>query len=632
MGGSFWMIKGAKYKLGRVAYGAILLFSIYACSSKGINDRTVVDVAETFEKVDFNQSFLSIEGDIQPFNTEIKIDTFGEDRFLVHLSLYTDFPSSLPQFQMKIKYPMTSVHSLWSSRTWSNQSYINIPNYSRLQSDYNIVSAMSKLSKNRITVATFDDFESDFTQIDIKQAPDSLVFSFNFFNDAVPDAEILEYKATVFVDLSDQQFSRTIRDASQWRLDQEGNKTITKMDDSMKPIYSLWYPLDRNIPLENITYYFDSIASMGFRSILFDDGWQNVVRFEVDTAGIWDPSKIEIVGEFIEKARDADMKVALWYSHPFIGAHNYVFKKYEGKYLQYRTSSQPILDIRYPDVREYITQMYTSIVTEWGIDGVLFDFLNGYYPDEHIISSEDKGRDFVSVRKALDSLRTSMEYEMRYVNPELMINQSYHTVGPLHTSNTKTINGFLGITVLNEVREKLVNNRLLYGEYSPFMEVMGVHPKDPAIDVARKFQTILFGTPYISYFSYTLPEDVRETLSFWMKYWKSNTQYLLEGDFEAYNPVQRYPVIIGGNQMKQILIFYDRVSPFDLGSFDFEMADVINSSDFPYVSVSGTPLGRVDYITYDYKGKYIGRGALKFKRDIATIEIPVGGYARLIVK
>ena len=619
-------------KIKRGIFLAFIFGGFYACSPKAVQEVKVVDQSNLLENIEFSKKYISVKGDVQPFNTEIVIDTLGDNRYLINLSLYTDFPSSLPKFELDVKYPRNRIHSLWSSRTWSNMSYINLPNYSRLQSNYNIVAAITQDSRNRISFATNDNFNGQYTQIDVKELGDSVMFSFNFFQDAVPDAELLEYKAQVLVDLADKQFSNVIRETSQWRLDQELNKVITKVDISLMPVYSTWYPMDKNVPLENVTHYFDSISAMGFRSLLFDDGWQNVVRFEVDTSGRWDPSQITIVKQFVDKVKETDMKVALWYSQPFIGAHNYVFKKFDGKYLQYRTSSQPILDIRYPEVRSYLAQMYGSIAGEWNIDGIWFNFLNGYYPNEQIIVTEDTGRDFVSVRKALDSLRTYMAGEMMYSQPDIMINQSYPAVGPLHSSNTKTINGFLGTTVLNDVREKMVNNRLMYGEYSPFMEVMGIHPKDPAVDVARKFQSIMFSTPYISYFSYTLPEEVRKTLKFWIQYWKSNENHLLEGDFSAYKPVLRYPAILAGDEVKQVLAVYGQIEPFDFGYFDFEMADVINSSNLSYLAIKGTPTGKVDYIIYNHKGEYQDRGTLKFKADVATIEIPECGFARLIVK
>jgi len=620
-------------KMKWIIYIVILLIGLFACSTKSLVQNDIpVNKSLVLEKVDFRLDNFSVEGDVQPFKTEIRVDTLAENLYLINLTLYTDFPSALPSFKFNIKYPQNQINSLWSSRSWSSNSFINIPNYSRLQSDYSIVSGLTNDSKNRLTLSTFDNFKSRYTGIDIKKETDSLIFSFNFFNTSVPDAEVLEFKAQILLDLRDESFSKTVRESVQWRLDQEDNTAITKVDLSLLPVYSLWYPMDRNIPLENITHYFDSISTMGFRSVLFDDGWQNVVRFDVDANGRWDPTGTTIVKEFMEKAKERKMKVALWYTKPFLGAHNYVFKKFDGKYLQYVTSSQPILDIRYPDVRKYLSEVYSDVVTGWGIDGIWFNFLNGYYPDENIIMTDDIGRDFVSVRKSLDSLRILMQNDMQISNPELSINQSYPAVGPLHTSNTKTINGFLGITVLDEVREKLVNNRLMYGDYSPFMEIMGIHPKDPAVDVALKFQSVLFGSPYISYFSYTLPESIRETLGFWIKYWKSNSQYLLESDFEVYDPVHHYTILKAGNETKQIVAFYARTEPFDLGYFNFEMADLINSSEYPYLTVSGTPTGKVDFITYDHTGKYTDRGTLKFKKGVVVLEVPVGGFARLIVK
>jgi alpha-galactosidase len=613
-------------------YIIILSIALYACSPKVLVNEEIKTVkAETvLLSLDTNQFYL--DGDIQPFNSEIKIDTLAENLFLLNLTLYTDFPSALPSFAFTIKYPKSAINSLWSSRTWSSNSYINIPNYSRLQSDLSVVSGISANDQNILTLASFDNFKSRYTGIDVLGVNDSLAFTFNFFKSTSPDAELLEFKVQILVDLRQEQFSKAIRESVQWRLDQENNAAITKIDNSLLPVYSLWYPMDRNIPLENITHYFDSIATMGFKSVLFDDGWQNVVRFDVKPNGDWDPSETSVVKEFMNKAREKNMKVALWYTHPFIGAHKYIYEKFEGRYLQYITSSQPILDIRYPDVRNYLSDVYKDVVTEWGVDGIWFNFLNGYYPDEHIVVTDDLGRDFVSVRKSLDSLRMKMQSDILEVNPDISINQSYPAVGPLHTSNTKTINGFLGTTVLNEVREKLINNRLMYGEYSPFMEVMGIHPKDPPVDLAKKFQSVLFGAPYISYFSYTLPDQLKETLSFWIQYWKTNSQYLLENEFEAYDPVHRYTVIKAGNETKQIVAFYARTEPFDLGYFNFEMADLINSSNYEFLSVKGKPTGKVDYIIHDHTGKYVNRGTLKFKREVAVIEVPIGGFARLIVK
>ncbi|HQN93103.1 MAG TPA: hypothetical protein PLQ09_03220, partial [Prolixibacteraceae bacterium] len=145
-------------------YIILLFLVIYSCSSKKLTDDKVgIPEAPVTEFFAFDSSQLSIEGDIQPFNSQITIDTLGENLLLLNLTLYTDFPSALPSFAFKIKYPRNLIGSLWSSRTWSSNSYINIPNYSRLQSDVSVVSGIGATDNNVITLATYDNFASRYT-------------------------------------------------------------------------------------------------------------------------------------------------------------------------------------------------------------------------------------------------------------------------------------------------------------------------------------------------------------------------------------------------------------------------------------------------------------------------------------
>lgn len=619
--------------MNRLLIAALVGIVLWGCMPKaGFYVKDDKPTVQTYTPFDFSLDKVKIIGDIQPFMSEVKIDTINSNQYLIHLNLYTDFPSALPKFHVEIEYPRSNVHHLWSSRNWSTNSYITIPNYASLVSEYNVVSAISSTSDNRITLTAHDDFMGNYIGISVKQRPNTVIFNLDYFYDNAPDAEILEYKSTIFLDLREIQFSHVVRESAQWLLDKQPTKKVTKIEPDLLPVYSLWYPMHQNIPLENITYYFDSIYNMGFRSVLFDDGWQHVVRFDVDKQGNWDPSETHEVKEFMDKVKERDMKVALWYSLPMQGAHKYVQDRFWGKYLQYKTSSTPSLDIRYPDVREYLINVYSSVIENWGVDAVWFDFLNGYYPDEQIIITDDLGRDFVSVRKALDSLRVKLEYELLYTNPGLSINQSYKQVGPLHSSNTKSINGYLGVNAAAKVHEKLVNNRLMYGELSPFMEVMGVHPKDLAVDVARKYQAMLFGTPYVSFFSYVLPDELRNTLSFWISYWKENLHYLLMTNFEAYDPVKGYPVVEAGDEFKKIVVFYDYYKSFDLKTLDFTTADIINSSSSELIRLSGNPDGKVDYLKFNYLGQQIEKGSLSFRNNEVQVTIPIGGYMQLNVK
>ena len=74
-----------------------------------------------------------------------------------------------------------------------------------------------------------------------------------------------------------------IYDASSWFLEDEFKEAVASVDTTNVPVFSTWYPMHRNIPLENITKELDSLKTFNFRSVLVDDGWQALVNMKIDT-------------------------------------------------------------------------------------------------------------------------------------------------------------------------------------------------------------------------------------------------------------------------------------------------------------------------------------------------------------
>ncbi len=579
----------------------------------------------------FSINDIEIEGDLAPFTYEIELDSFQTNFYIVRVRFTTDYPNKLPEFKLNINYPKDLVDALWSSRSWSSKSFITVPNYSRLQSKYNIVSAISRENKNRLTIATFDDFEGKYTSININYKYRYMQFSLGHFEKSIPESDLLSYTTSIILDFRNQPYSNSIRNAADWRIGKDKKYKVPDNDFKQMPVYSLWYPLHQNIPLESVTHYFDSIVAMGFRSVLIDDGWQNVVQFNVSPTGLWKPKDTKIISNLIAKGHKDSLKIGLWMSQPFLGNQGIIASKFNGQFLQYRNASVPLLDVRYPDVREYLLKVYTNLLKDWDIDAIYFNYLNAYYPDDEVIVTQDNGRDFISVQNALDTLKATIFNEVNLFKPTLNIKQTYPVVGPLNTSNTKTISGFLGTNVLTNIREKVVNNRLIYGNKTPFMEVMGVHPEESSLDIALKFQTMLFGVPYVSYYSYTIPQEINKTLHFWIKYWKSNEKYLFHSNFEALYPVKHYPVLIAGNETKQIYCLYDSNFDIDLADVDFKGVEVINSTKDQTINLKANVNAAFEYVTKDHTGKQIDAGYLRIRKNGKAIKIPQGGLMQLFV-
>ena len=580
---------------------------------------------------EFTLNDVSVSGDLSPFKYTLKLDTIQANFYRLQIRFTTEYPSKIPSFKVNINYPKELVDALWSSRSWSSESYITVPNYSRSQSDYNIVTAMSRNDENRLTIATHDDFDAKYTSIDINYRYRYMQFSLGHFQKSYPETEVESYVSTILLDFRNQPYSKSIRDASEWRIRKDLKYKVPEIDFNQFPAYSLWYPLHQNVPMESVTHYLDSIVAMGFRSVLIDDGWQNVLQFNVSPSGLWKLTDPKVVNDLIQKSHRDTMKVGLWMSKPFLGNQGIIASKFDGKYLQYRNSSFPLLDVRYPDVRDYLTKVYINLAKSWEIDAIDFNFLNGFYPNEEVVVSEDLGRDFVSVKNALDTLKSTIYNELNFFQPNLVIKQTYPMVGPLHAFNNQSINGFLGTEKLRMVREKVVNNRLLYGNKTPFMEVMGIDEYDNATNVALKFQSLLFGIPYVSYYSYTIKEDASDALRFWMKYWKANQNTLFFKDFTAANPVNHYPLIVGGDDFKKIFCLYDETYEIDLGEVDFQTADIINSTRAKSLTIKGILQNSLQYSIYDQSGNLIDNGFMRLRRGTAKVSIPAGGFMQVYV-
>ena len=326
-----------------------------------------------------------------------------------------------------------------------------------------------------------------------------------------------------------------------------------------------------------------------------------------------------------------ELPLYLWYSIPFIGGNPVVLKKFEGKYIRYRAPRQMyVLDPRYPEVRKHLVSTYANFLSEWHFDGYWFDFLKGFYPQEGALIEDDKGRDFVAIDLAVDTLYADMEARLKSINPNIFLGQKFSIVGPNLASYQNFLTGFVGVEKTQVVREKMVNNRLLYGKYTPFMEVVAINPREKPTEVALKIQSVLFGNPYLSFYISTLPQDVKQTVRFWLDYWKKNYNVLFEGSFEPMQVSRFYPVVKVESAEKIIYTVYEDYTinlPVELN----KVIDIINSKASEEINLlSGKSGLEYNFETFNCIGISTKKGILKTKgKNSIGLSIPAGGFIRI---
>jgi alpha-galactosidase len=579
----------------------------------------------------FNRSKIHIEGAMSPFEATIDIKEQGLQRYILNIYLHSAYATAPPSFNLSVKFPKEKINQIWNSKTWSNKSFFTIPSYDRAAADFSIISGLTINDHNQITVTCKDAYKAKFVSSNIMEDADSIIFSLGFFEDNPPLSNLQDYQAEVLVDFRSIHFSKAIYDASSWFLEDEFQKGIATADTTNVPVFSTWYPMHRNIPLENITRELDSLNTFNFKSVLVDDGWQSLVQMKIDTAYSYEENSFKTMSLFKQKCSDMGLPLYLWYSIPFIGGNPVVLKKFDGKYIRYRAPRQMyVLDPRYSDVRKYLVSTYANFLSTWHFDGYWFDFLKGFYPKEGAVIDQDKGRDFISIGLAVDTLYSDMKARLNAIKPNFFMGQIFSVVGPNLVSYQNFLTGFVGVENTQVVREKMVNNRLLYGKFTPFMEVVAINPRESVEDIARKLQSVLFGNPYLSFYVTTLPEASKQTIRFWLDYWKKNHKVIFEGSFEPMQVSRFYPVIKVESEQKIIYMVYEDYT-INLPVILNKSIDVINSKTVGNIQfILNKPDAQYNYEIFNCKGVSTVKGIVKSKNNnTVDFAVPIAGFIRI---
>ena len=595
-----------------------------------LNDADVFG-AEPDGKYVFNRSKIHIEGLMSPFEATIDIKEQGLQKYILNIYLHSAFAATPPSFNLSVKFPKDKINQIWNSKTWSNKSYFTIPSYDRAAANFSIISGLTINDHNQITVTCKDAYKAKFVSSNIKEEGDSIVFSLGFFEDNPPLSNLQDYQAEVWVDFRSIHFAKAIYDASSWFLEEEFKKGVATVDTTNVPVFSTWYPMHRNIPLENITRDLDSLKTFNFKSVLVDDGWQSLVQMKIDTAYSYDENSFKTMSLFKKKCSDMGLPLYLWYSIPFIGGNPVILRKFEGKYIRYRAPRQMfVLDPRYSDVRKYLVSTYANFLSTWNFDGYWFDFLKGFYPKEGAVIDQDKGRDFVSIDLAVDTLYSDMKTRLNAIKPNFFMGQIFSVVGPNLVSYQNFLTGFVGVENTQVVREKMVNNRLLYGKFTPFMEVVAINQRESEEDIARKLQSVLFGNPYLSFYVTTLPEASKQTIRFWLDYWKTNHKVIFEGSFEPMQVSRFYPGIRVENDQKIIYMAYEDYT-INLPVVLNKPVDVINSKTVGNIQfLVNKADAHYNYEIFDCKGVSTEKGIVKCKsKNAVDFAVPTAGFIRI---
>ena len=436
---------------------------------------------------------------------------------------------------------------------------------------------------------------------------------------------IQNFEMELRVDRRKITFSQALKDTAAWWESFESLRPAYVPSIAKKPLYSTWYQFHQDLEVDKLLAECRLAKSLGFESIIIDDGWQTEDNNRgYDFTGDWESERFEDFGQLVNQIREIGLKVGIWYSVPFCGKKSKAYQKFKGKFLTENHRWAPVFDPRYPEVRDYLVGIYTQAAKDWKLDGFKLDFIDDFkaYPDTSF--EPHTGRDFSSINEAVDALLMQVSVELKKINPEVFIEFRQKYTGPAMRKYGNMLRAFdcPGDAVMNRVR--IADIRLLSGATAVHSDMVTWHQNEKVEVAALQLINTLFGVPQLSIFLDDAPKSHIEMVDFYMKYWTNHSALLLNGAYEPSKPLANYPTQRIVTQDTTIIGLYEpHLIQLELGTPNLHIHN--GQLEDEIVLKNAADFGTYSCKIYDCRGNVIENTNIGFAKGILALEVPPCG-------
>lgn len=543
------------FELQRIPISRIVMTAGFALSASCGNLH-----ATQAPPVVIGQSDLSIVGDLGSFSASWVVKNPEPNLMLATLTLTAPQAAVPPKFEVKWKFPAVDLAGVWvSDNEKKNFDHQGIGVESRAVLRAPVMMFLGPDDRNRFTVSVSDAMRQVSMGGGVTEEDVCIHASVKLF--AGKEPPLKDFRITFRFDTRQQPFYRILQDTSRWWAAQDGYRPAKVPEAARIPLYSTWYSYHQSLDPDKIVEECKLGAALGLGGVIVDDGWQTLDSSRgYAFTGDWKPKRIPDFKGFVDRVHALNQKFILWYSVPMAGEHSEAAKRFKDMTLGFNGGLHAhILDPRYPEVREYLIDLYEKAVREWGIDGLKLDFIELFSPRGDTVMTAENGRDFASVDEAVDRLFTDIMSRLRAIKPHISIEFRQPYNGPLMRKYGNMLRGVDCPNAGPVNRKETVDLRLLADHTAVHSDMLVWHPDEPVESAALQIQNVLFSVPQISVRLDEISADHRRMIGFWMHYWKANRGVLLDGDFQPVSPAQNYPMVVAQTADKMVAAIYQNM-------------------------------------------------------------------------
>lgn len=601
-----------------------------------ISHFTISAVAQE-TSINFKMGHQEIVLEYKSDNAEIIYELNEEQTGVViaTITLQNEMEFSPKELNLKWALPSNNIAGYWSSHAYLDKTITPDWGPAKVKSmvirESPVICLFGHNDLNRQTFAVSEVLNTVVTSTSIKEENGMIINEIKLFTEKHRDLKTYQFQFRI--DTRAIEFSKAIKDVADWWATFDLYKPSLVPESAKLPIYSSWYSYHQNVSKDALLEECRLAKTMGFESIIVDDGWQTTDSNRgYAYTGDWNPDRIKDMEGFVNGVHELDMKFLLWYAVPLVGEKSEAYKKMKGKFLNYwEGQGAYVLDPRFLEVRGFIIETYVNAVNEWDLDGFKLDFLGMFrvYSDTRLVA--DEGRDYASVNEATDRLMTDLMESLRAIKPDIMIEfrQPYSGPAMRKYGNMLRASDCPNIALVNRVSTS--DLKLLSGNTAVHADMLMWH-NDEAVEVAAlQLLNVIFSVPQISVRLEAIPNDHFEMIRFYLDYWLKNRDILLDGGFIPSSPLTNYPSLSAETKDKTITAVYsDLFIPMETSPE--KTIDIINakSSTRIILDVKGKSQS-YNYVIFNCKGKEIDKGIIEFNiEDVFAFDVPASGLISLV--
>lgn len=493
---------------------------------------------------------LKILGDTSNINISTKRDLIDSIEYIT-INFTSEDKFIFPKFILKLSVPAIDIHYKWNSKIHLLKA-LNLDWFNNLHICNGFTGApteclMNYNNMNKFTIALSDTLNTIKFQSLIFEETAEYEYNITLFENCNIPRD--SYSLTLRIDTNEIPYYEALDNVAKWWETLEGNKPASVPELARKAMYSSWYSFHQMLDEKEILNQCRLSKALGCESIIIDDGWQTDDNNRgYAYCGDWEvaTSKIKDMKNFVSNVHDEGMKILFWYTVPFIGEKSKVFDKFKDMLIDPINEREwYVLDPRFPEVREYIINLYEKALIEWDLDGFKLDFVDEFVVTPFSGNANDERRDFESVADAADKLLKDCISRLKSIKPDIMLEfrQTYN--GPMMRTYGNIFRAVDCPLDDLENRIRICDVRLLAGDSAVHSDMIMWNIKDTVESAALQFVNILFSVPQISMLIDKLPQNHYNMLKFYCDLWNKYRDAFINGTFTPLNPFNKYTVLSG---------------------------------------------------------------------------------------